>query len=193
MSPGDTLHLPSIMAAMWMLLVLALSLMPYAHAAVECACDPQKPESLEARQCSLCREAEEHPTKQRIFYLKDINPRKPNRWLALPRAHGPANHHLHEMSVADRTELWTAAMEKARELWGDEWGVAYNGEKVRTQCHTHVHIGKLLHGIENDNFVVVSKPSQIPARPGEGIWIHPAGKKLHVHITEQTTETVLLR
>ena len=34
-------------------------------------------------------------------------------------------------------------------MWGDEWGVAYNGERVRTQCHMHLHIGKLLHGIEN--------------------------------------------
>jgi diadenosine tetraphosphate (Ap4A) HIT family hydrolase len=148
---------------------------------------------MEVRQCSLCREAERHSSNEPVFFLKDINPRKPNRWLALPRPHGEANHHLHDMSAADRAQLWAAAIEKGRELWKDEWGLAYNGEKVRTQCHTHIHIGKLLHGIETDKFIVVSKPSQIPAPPGEGIWIHPEGDKLHVHLGEQTTETVLLR
>ena len=128
-----------------------------------------------------------------MFFLKDINPRKPNRWLALPRAHGSGAHHLHDLAPAQRARLWTAAIEKARSLWGDEWGLAYNGEKVRTQCHTHVHIGKLLKGIETNNFIVVSKPSEIPAPAGEGIWVHPAGGKLHVHLGEQTTETVLLR
>jgi hypothetical protein len=78
-------------------------------------------------------------------------------------------------------------------LWGDDWGLAYNGEKVRTQCHTHIHIGKLIKGLETTNYIVVSKPSEIPAKTGEGIWVHPAGVKLHVHLGEQTTETVLLR
>jgi hypothetical protein len=164
-----------------------------ASAATECACDAARPETLNARQCSLCREAEKQPLESAIFFLKDINPRKPNRWLALPRAHGEERHHLHDLSPRERTKLWTAAIEKAKSLWGDDWGLAYNGENVRTQCHTHIHIGKLLKGIETSRFIVVSKPSQIPAPPGEGLWIHPAGKKLHVHLGEQTTETVLLR
>lgn len=164
-----------------------------AFAAVNCDCDPAKPETLEARQCSLCREAEKHPLESRVFLLKDNNPRKPNRWLALPRAHGTTNHPIHDMSPEARTQLWTAAIGKAKELWGDDWGVAYNGDTVRTQCHAHLHIGKLLRGIENTKFIVVSRPSQIPAPPFEGIWVHGQGGKIHVHLGEQTTETVLLR
>jgi diadenosine tetraphosphate (Ap4A) HIT family hydrolase len=147
---------------------------------------------MSVRQCSLCKEAEKQPHAA-VFFLKDINPRKPNRWLALPRAHREGMHHLHEMSQEERAELWTAAIVKAKELWGDEWGIAYNGSKVRTQCHAHVHIGKLLKGIETGNFIVVRRASEIPAPHGEGMWVHPVGNKLHVHLGEQTTETALLR
>jgi hypothetical protein len=164
-------------------------------AVVDCACDIKNQTSLELRQCALCREAEKQPPGDSVFFLKDTNPRKPNRLLALPRPHGTANHELHEMSGTERTELWTAAIAKAKSVWGNEWGLAYNGIQVRTQCHAHIHIGKLLKGVEEGRFVVVSKPSQIPARPGEGVWIHPigSGPRMHVHIGEQTTETVLLR
>jgi len=148
---------------------------------------------MEARECSLCKEAEKHPPAPAIFYLKDNNPRKPNRWLALPRAHGPGAHLLSDMSKAERTELWSAAIAKASELWGDEWGLAYNGDKVRTQCHGHVHIGKLLKGVETGKFVVVRSPAEIPVPDGTGLWVHPHGRRLHVHLNEQITETVLLR
>lgn len=149
---------------------------------------------MRLRQCSLCGEAEKQPEGTGVFFLKDINPRKPNRYLALPKKHGDALHHLHDMPLAERTALWTAAINKAKELWGEHWGVAYNGEQVRTQCHTHIHIGRIMPAIETKNFIVISKPSQIPARPGEGMWIHGAGKgKIHVHLGEQTTETALMR
>jgi diadenosine tetraphosphate (Ap4A) HIT family hydrolase len=163
-------------------------------AATECACDPADAETFKARQCSLCREAESHSRNEPVFFLKDINPRKPNRWLALPKQHGSGMHHLHDLTLAERTALWKAAIAKSKELWGDEWGVAYNGEKVRTQCHTHVHIGKLLKGIETGNFIVIRREQEIPAPPGEGLWIHGMpGGKMHVHLGEQTTETALLR
>jgi len=172
------------------LLLLAASL----RAGVDhCACDPAKPESMQARECSLCRVAELQPDQAAIFFLKDNNPRKPNRWLALPRKHGAHGHHLQDMTHAERTALWKAAIAKAKELWGNDWGIAYNGPKVRTQCHAHVHIGKLLKGVETRRFVVVSKPEQIPLPHGEGIWVHPVGNKLHVHLGEQTCETVLFR
>ena len=92
----------------------------------------EQPETMSARQCSLCREAEKQPADQSVFFLKDINPRKPNRWLALPRTHDGGLHHLHDMSLSSRTALWTAAIDKAKSMWGENWGVAYNGEKVRT-------------------------------------------------------------
>ncbi|MBI3684353.1 MAG: hypothetical protein HY235_28600 [Acidobacteria bacterium] len=157
-----------------------------------CECNPADPATLEARQCSLCTEAEKQVSRG-VFFLKDSSPRKPNRWLALPSGHLPGQHHLHELSAHERTALWTAAIAKAKELWGEEWGLAYNGPKVRTQCHTHIHMGKLLRMVETRNFITVSGPAQIPAPENEGIWVHPAGNKLHVHLGEQTTETVLMR
>jgi hypothetical protein len=160
-----------------------------------CACDVANTETLAARECGLCKEAEKQPADSPIFFLKDTNPRKPNRWLALPRAHGKTGDSFAEMTAAQRTELWTAAIAKAKELWSDQWGIAYNGDQARTQCHAHVHIGKLLQGVETENFVVVSGPAQIPVpKAGTGLWVHPtADGKLHVHLNEQICETVLLR
>jgi hypothetical protein len=164
------------------------------NAQVDCSCEPGRAETLEARQCSLCREAEKQPPSPDIFFLRDANPRKPNRWLALPRRHAVANHPLEEMTPAERTALWTAAIGKAQELFPDAWGVAYNGPKVRTQCHTHIHIGRLIKAqIETAQVKTVSTPAQIPSPDGAGLWIHPVGKKLHVHWGEQICETVLVR
>jgi hypothetical protein len=160
-----------------------------------CECDHARPETLAARNCSLCREAERHPPDTEIFYLKDNNPRKPNRWLVLARAHGRGPQSLAETPKALRTRLWTAAIQKAKELWGDAWGVAYNGDTVRTQCHLHLHIGKLLPAaVTRRKFVIVNGPAQIPApKDGEGIWVHPHRGKLMVHLGEQICETVLMR
>ena len=159
-----------------------------------CACDIAKPETLEARECGLCREAESQPPEPAVFFLKDNNPRKPNRLLALPRAHGSGQNSLADMTPQQRLTLWSSAIAKARETWGDDWGLAINGEMARTQCHAHIHVGKLLAGIETRQFVVVNGPAQIPVpADGTGMWVHPAGPKLHVHLNEQITETVLLR
>ncbi len=156
-----------------------------------CACDAAKPETLESRECGLCREAENQTSGVAIFFLKDNNPRKPNRWLALPRAH---MHALAEMTPESRLALWNAAIEKAKSLWGDQWGLAVNGDERRTQCHAHVHIGKLLDGVETPNFTEVDGPADIPIpTDGAGFWIHPMGGKLHVHTGEQVTEFVLMR
>jgi CDP-diacylglycerol pyrophosphatase len=160
----------------------------------KCACDPANAQAMAERTCGLCREAEKQPAGAPVFFLKDINPRKPNRWLALPRTHHEGVKSLLGMTAAERGAFWTAAIAKARELWGDKWGIAMNGDEVRTQCHSHAHIGKLLDGIETSNFVVVKVPAEIPApKDGTGLWIHPEGSGLHVHLGEQITETVLLR
>jgi CDP-diacylglycerol pyrophosphatase len=178
-------------------LAIAVVLAAGAAAAIDpalCTCDPARPETMNARQCSLCREAEKQPPDVDFFYLKDNNPRKPNRWLVLPRAHREGNHPLADMTPEERTTLWTAAIRKGRELFGDDWAVAYNGDLVRTQCHTHIHIGKLVPGVETRDFIAVNGPADIPPpRDGEGLWIHPDGNRLHVHRGEQTCETVLLR
>jgi diadenosine tetraphosphate (Ap4A) HIT family hydrolase len=166
------------------------------NADTNCACDASQPETLKARQCSLCAEAEKQPPEQVVFFLKDANPRKPNRLLALPRAHAPGQHRMADLPAEVQTALWTAAVAKAQELFPQgDWGIAFNGDHVRTQCHTHVHIGHLLPGIETSNFIVVDNAAAIPPPPdANGYWIHPAeGGKLHIHRGEQITETVLLR
>src|SRR5947209_11713055 len=99
---------------------------------VTCACDPANPASLEARQCSLCREAEKQRPDTKVFLLKDVNPTKPNRWLILPRAHDRS---IDELPADLRAELFAAAIAKAKTLFGDEWAIAYNAPGVQTQCH----------------------------------------------------------
>jgi diadenosine tetraphosphate (Ap4A) HIT family hydrolase len=158
---------------------------------VTCSCDPAKPETLEARQCSLCREAEKQPADIKVFFLKDSNPTKPNRWLALPRSHERS---IDLLSREERVELFTAAIAKAKAMFGDQWGIAYNAPSVQTQCHVHLHLGKLIPGVETNQFVSVAKIEDIPIpAPGEGYWIHPQGNLFHVHTGEQVTETVLER
>jgi hypothetical protein len=160
-----------------------------------CACDLANPQAMKARECGLCLEAEKQPPDVAVFFLKDTNPRKPNRWLALPRLHGRGGHALADMTPEQRTTLWTAAIAKGREMWGDGWGIAYNSDAARTQCHMHLHLGKLLPGIETDHFVLVNGPAEIPfPTDGTGLWVHPVeGGKLHVHLGELICETVLLR
>jgi diadenosine tetraphosphate (Ap4A) HIT family hydrolase len=165
------------------------------QAQTPCACDPSKPETMQQRQCSLCEEAEKQAADTPFFFLKDKNPAKPNRLLILPRIHTPGQHLLRELTPEQRTALWSTAIEKAKSLWGDDWAVAYNSDRVRTQCHTHLHIGKLLPGVETDNFIVVDSPAAIPlpTSTDDGIWIHGVDGKIHVHTGEPITETVLLR
>ena len=162
----------------------------------QCACDPAKPEMLASRECSLCNEADKHEGGGDIFFLKDNNPRKPNRWLALPRTHGSGSHPLHALPQAIQVKLWTEAIAKATQVWGPtDWGIAYNGELNRTQCHGHVHIGKLLKGLAPGKYKDVSGPAAIQLiKDGTGVWIHPVrGGRLRVHFGEGITETVLLR
>jgi len=157
----------------------------------DCSCDVSSAESMAKHECGLCREAEKIPQDPIVFFLKDINPRKPNRWLALPRAH---THAFAGMTPAQRLVFWTAAIAKARELFGDQWGLAFNGDHSRTQCHLHVHIGKLLENAETEDGVLVDGPADIPVpRDGSGLWLHAKGGKLHLHLDEEVTETVLLR
>ncbi|MCX6593771.1 MAG: hypothetical protein NTZ56_19830 [Acidobacteria bacterium] len=159
-----------------------------------CGCDPNQPATLEERTCSLTKEAvKQASTAEPVFFLKDINPRKANRTLALPRKTAKGAYTLDHYSAQERTELWTAAIAKAKSLWGDNWAVAYNGDKVRTQCQVHIHIGKLNTAAKLSKFSVVSRPSQIPAPQGAGIWIYSQGGKLRVHTGEQITETALVR
>ncbi len=172
-----------------------IAIVPIAVAEIAgCNCDPGQPATLEARQCSLTREALAQPATPPIFFVKDINPTKPNRTLALPRAVRKDLHGLSDMTPAERLEFWTEAIRKAKQMWGDDWGLAINGDHARTQCQPHVHIGKFLGAAENSVFSSIDSPAKIPVpSSGEGLWIHQASGKLHVHTGEDLTETVLMR
>jgi hypothetical protein len=160
----------------------------------DCVCNLESPAIAQTHGCSLCVEAAKHPASEHVIEVKDNDPTKPNRWLMLPREHYDGANPLAKMSAAERTELWSAAIAKGVELWGDSWAVALNGDIARRQCHAHVHVGKLLEDKENDNGYYVDGPAQLPAiADGTGLWFHPAGKRLHVHAGEQINETVLMR
>jgi hypothetical protein len=158
-----------------------------------CPCNPNDPATLRIRQCELCAVVEKAPPDVLVVFAEDSSPVKPDRTLALPRQHSPGLHQMAALSPESRTALWREAIAKAKELWGDQWGLAYNAEKYHTQCHVHVHIGKLIEGVEAGEFIVVDRPEDIPLPGVDGLWIHPVNGRLHVHLKEQVTETVLLR
>ena len=109
----------------------------------------------------------------------------------MPRSHERA---IDLINPEERAELFAAAIEKAKQLFGDQWAIAYNAPSVQTQCHVHLHIGKLIPGVETGQFITATKIEDIPVPPkGEGFWIHPQGNLFHVHTGEQVTETVLER
>jgi hypothetical protein len=145
-----------------------------ARGQIRCACDPKDPITLKERQCQLCELAEMQPPGTVFFFSQ-------------------GRHQMSALSPETRAALWGGAIAKAKELWGEQWGVAYNAEKLHTQCHVHIHIGKLIEGVEWGEFKVVDKPEEIPLPGADGLWIHPVNGKLHVHIGEQVTENVLLR
>ena len=160
--------------------------------AAECPCDHAAPATLENRECSLCKEAEKQ--HEEIFFLKDASPRKPNRTLALPRKHDKGQQELRDLSPAERATLWKAAIDKAQQLWPDAWGLAYNSNTVRTQCHLHIHIGKLNEGADESTGRLVPTPEEFPLpEPGLGIWLHPVPGGFHVHTDREIAEPMLAR
>lgn len=159
-----------------------------------CHCEIGNATEMAQKTCGLCAIAEQQPAYLTVFFIKDANPTKPDRWLALPRVHGAGEHLLSSLPADVRLQLWSAAITRAHELWGDDWGIAGNGVERRTQCHTHLHIGKLLPNGENDQYIVVSGPANIPVpADGGGILVHPAGGKLHVHLGDDAPELRLMR
>jgi len=171
-------------------LFLALAVSTGRADIVDCPCDASRPETLSARQCSLYREAEKQAADVRVFFLKDINPTKPNRWLALPRVHDRS---FGQLPPDVRAALLRGALDKAKSLFANDWGIAYNAPELQTQCHVHLHIGKWMPAVENTQFVTIQRIEDVPVpAKGEGFWVHPVGNVLHVH-TDEIAETVLLR
>ena len=174
---------------------LILFLLPLSRADVRtCICDATIPETMTGRECGLCREVEAMPAGPATVFIKDANPNKPNRLLALPRFHPRGPQQLQDLTPEHRLAFWSAAIGKGRELWGDQWGIALNSLERRSQCHLHLHIGKLLETAETEHFAVVDGPADIPLpADGGGIWIHPVNGKLHVHTEEDNGELRLQR
>ena len=159
-----------------------------------CDCNLNDPESMKKRECSLCREAESQPAGVEFFVVRDNNPRKPNRWLIMPKAHLQGSHPLHMMPKKERDRLWRFAIAEAEKHFpGGQWGIAYNGDKVRTQCHLHLHAGKFIPAAENSKFKLVRRVEQFPAPSEGGILIHPVKNGFHVHTGEDIMETALVR
>lgn len=165
--------------------------------AVECGCDHASPGTIEARACGLCQEAEKRAQAGsfEVFFLKDTSPRKPNRTLALPVRHPiRGQQDMRQLTVAERAIFWRAAMAKAQEMWPDAWGLAINSDTVRTQCHLHIHMGKLNEGVDEAGGQTVESVEQIPApESGLGIWLHPVTGGFHVHTDREIAEPALMR
>jgi len=159
-----------------------------------CLCDVARPETMEARECSLCAAVESMPPTAEFVAIRDKSPNKPNRWLVLPRAHGKEPQDLLQMSPEMRTKYWRFAIAKAQELWGDQWGLAVNSVDRRTQCHMHVHIGKLPREPEGGTIQTVSDPAEIkPPNELDGVLVHPVKGKLELHYGDNAPELLLER
>jgi len=171
-----------------------LFLLPIGAQQLPCACDHATKAAFDTRGCGLCEEVEKAPLGVPVVFVKDNSPLKPNRWLALPRHHsGKPFQVLADLTQEERTALWRESIARAKQEWGERWGLAMNGILSRGQCHVHIHIGRLIEGVEGGAFKEVAGPEQIPDPGDEGVWVHPAANgKLHVHV-EMSTETVLAR
>jgi diadenosine tetraphosphate (Ap4A) HIT family hydrolase len=159
---------------------------------VGCPCDHADPASLDARVCSLCKTAEAHDGD--VYFLKDINPSKPNRYLALPRVHGAGLQAVGELPPDLRKKVWTQAIARARELFGERWGLAHNSHLFRTQCHAHIHMGPLSPEIADEGGKLYDSPRDFPAvGAAQGIWLHPKDGRYCVHLDRDLAEVVLVR
>ena len=147
---------------------------------------------MKSRVCSLCRTAERETDE--IYFLKDINPRKPNRYLALPKAHDHGFQSTNHLARDLRIELWKRAIQRAEELYPGRWGLAQNSHFFRTQCHAHIHIGPLSPEVVDEGGRVYATVEDLPdVGSAQGIWLHPKDGQYCVHLDRDLAEIVLLR
>lgn len=159
---------------------------------VNCPCDHADPDTLTGRVCSLCGTAEKQT--EEIYFLKDINPHKPNRYLALPRTHGSGFQSTTDLKASLRARLWSRAAERAEELFPGRWGLAQNSHFFRTQCHAHIHIGPLSPEVEDTDGTVYASVEEFPnVGPEQGTWVHPKDGKFCLHLDRDLAEIVLVR
>ncbi len=159
---------------------------------VDCPCDHADPESLSPRVCSLCGTAEE--ASEEIYFLKDINPHKPNRYLALPKSHGSGFQSTAHLPSESRARLWQRAAERAENIYPGRWGLAQNSHFFRTQCHAHIHIGPLSPEVEDTGGTLYESVGEFPnVGPEQGIWVHPKNRAFCLHLDRDLAEVVLVR
>lgn len=159
---------------------------------VSCPCEHGRPQSMKSRVCSLCGTADEQA--EEVYFLKDINPHKPNRYLALPKAHDLGLQSTAHLSKELRELLWQRAAERAEELYPGRWGLAQNSHYFRTQCHAHIHIGPLSPEVEDTGGRLYKSVAEFPnVGPEKGIWLHPKNDGYCVHLDRDLAEIVLVR
>lgn len=159
---------------------------------VGCPCDHAAAETLSARVCSLCRTAEKQTDT--VYFLKDINPHKPNRYLALPKAHDSELQHTGGLPTELRAEVWEAAIAEAQRLFGERWGLAENAYFFRTQCHAHIHMGPMSPEVADEGGTLYSNAADFPALDAsEGVWVHPKDGEYCLHRDRDLAEVVLIR
>ena len=159
---------------------------------VSCPCDHSRPDSLGSRVCSLCETAERE--SEEIYFLRDINPLKPSRYLALPKSHGSGFQSTADLSGEMRARLWRRAAERAEQLYPGHWGLAQNSHFFRTQCHAHIHIGPLSPEVDDIGGTLVATTEELPnVGPEQGVWLHPRNGMLCVHLDRDLAEIVLVR
>jgi CDP-diacylglycerol pyrophosphatase len=156
-----------------------------------CVCDPARPDTMQGKECSLTRAAVEETSGDPVVFKQDANPTKPHRWLAIPHL---LRHRLEDMTPAERAQYWTAAIQKAKALWGDQWAIAVNSEERRSQCQLHAHIGKLLADVDKSGGMLVKQVEDIPLpEKGFGLWVQPEGNGFRVHTDQNAPEVFLMR
>lgn len=159
---------------------------------VSCPCDHADAGTLASRVCSLCGTAEQHTDE--IYFLKDINPHKPSRYLALPKSHSSGFQSTTDLSASLRADLWRRAADRAEQLYPGRWGLAQNSHYFRTQCHAHIHIGPLSPEVEDVGGTLYRTTSEFPdVGPEQGMWLHPKDGGFCVHLDRDLAEIVLVR
>ncbi len=159
---------------------------------VDCPCDHADSGSMSSRVCSLCGTAQKE--RDEIYFLKDINPHKPNRYLALPKAHDAGYQSTSDLSESLRARLWLRAAKRAEELFPGRWGLAQNSHYFRTQCHAHIHIGPLSPEVEDTGGTVYRTVDEFPnVGQEQGVWVHPRDGGFCVHLDRDLAEIVLVR
>src|SRR5207248_7930890 len=97
------------------LFLILCGLAAQAQELLHCECDHSTHAAYDQRNCGLCAEVDKALSSVEVVFVKDNDPKKPNRWLALPREHAAASFQLlSDVPPSRRTELWRQAIARAQ-------------------------------------------------------------------------------